>query len=62
MVFNDTFNNIAVLFHGLPAIMNLFQFTTQYYFTLSFPALFPYGTGDFFLLIDQGLFIYRGLG
>ena len=31
------------------------EFTTQYFFTLSFTALFPYGTGDVFLLIDQGL-------
>jgi hypothetical protein len=25
------------------------EFTTQYFFTLSFPALFPYGTGDLFI-------------
>ena len=23
------------------------EFTTQYFFTLAFPALFPFGTGDF---------------
>lgn len=25
------------------------EFTTQYFFTLSSPSLFPYGTGDFFV-------------
>jgi hypothetical protein len=25
----------------------IFEFTTQYCFTLAFPALFPFGTGDF---------------
>ena len=25
------------------------EFTTQYFFTLAFPTLFPYGTGDFFI-------------
>lgn len=25
------------------------EFTTQYFFTLAFPALFPYGSGDFYI-------------
>ena len=25
------------------------EFTTHYFFTLAFPCLFPYGTGDFFM-------------
>lgn len=25
------------------------EFTTHYYFTLAFPSLFPYGTGDFYM-------------
>lgn len=25
------------------------DFTTQYFFTLAFPALFPYGSGDFYI-------------
>ena len=25
------------------------ELTTQYFFTLAFPTLFPYGTGDFFI-------------
>ena len=27
----------------------LSEFTTQYFFTLAFPSLFPFGTGDFFV-------------